>query len=894
MPEWHEEIRSHLAELELEPTREAEIVEELALHLEACYNELVSDGADESEVHSILLAELGDTGLLAQELEQTETAGPERTTLGEKAKRNVMSALWNDMRYAVRQLHRDRSFTVVAAVTLALAIGANTAIFSVVYRALLNPLPYRYSDRLVEIRSVNPKFGNEFMDVPYGDFIDISSHKQSFAEVAAYRQGFPMTMTGGGPPVAVRVVYISPNLLSVLGVNPALGRPFTADEALPGGGRAAILSHSLWQTRFGASTDVLGKTVSLNKTLFTVVGVMPANFSFSTPGQDIWVPLTPSFNDFHSRSSRNCVILARLKPGVGIEQSNAQIQSIGDRLAHVYPSDHGWQLTVVSLRQVTVERYQSALWMLFGAIGFVLLIACANISNLLLARGANRQHEIAIRETLGASRARILQQLLTENLVLAIGSGALGLLLIPSAIRLIRELAPASIPLAQTITINIGVLWFCITVSLASAVLFGLIPAFHVSNRALLESLKQRHASFGLRIRRPRLANLLVVSEIALALVLMSGAGLLLRSFWRLMNVDPGFDPQNVLTLRISRPFSEMNIPHKTQLFFQQVVERVKTLPGVRAVALSNVDILAGSAIKTSLMIEGQASFPERTTPDVQVRIVSPGFFFTLGIPLANGRDFTEDDTWQEPLVVIINRSLARRFWPGENPIGKHIKLGWAGLGKSCKIIGIVDDSRDVALEKAAEPEVYAPYLQAQTLGMDLVVRTTASPRTLVNEIRSQVWSIDKDQPVPPATMLQHALSMSVAGPRFRTILLTIFASLALILALVGIYGVMSYTVSHCNHEIGIRMALGALKSDMLKMVLRQGMVLAGVGVGVGLAGSLCLTRVLSSMLYGISSTDPLTFVIAAGLLLAVGLLASYIPARRAAFVDPMTTLRNE
>jgi putative ABC transport system permease protein len=805
--------------------------------------------------------------------------------------------LAQDLRFGVRTLRRNPGFAAVAVVVLALGIGANTAIFSVVNGVLLRPLPYKDPGRLVQLWATYANWKPSRIVLSPADFFDIVDENRVFEEASIYRPG-EMNLSGGREPVRVWSARVSTNLLRLLGVRPSLGRGFLPDEGRPGKGQVAILSHGLWESRFGADRAILGKAVTLDTNPYVVVGVMPPSFAFPSATTDVWVPFVPTADELRSHGIQEAFAIARLKRAVRLEQAQAEMDAIAARLANAYPkTNKGRGFRLVPLQEEIVGDVRPALLVLFGAVGLVLLIACANVANLSLVRGAGRQREIAIREVLGAGRPRVIRQLLTESLLVALTGGGLGLLIAPAGIVLLRTIGPANFPRLDAVGIDRWVLWFTFGVSVVSAILFGLAPAFQVSKPDLTGSLKEAamtsqvgFTTFG----RHRTRSILVISQVALALVLLAGSGLLIHSFWRLVTVDSGFDPHNVLTMSLSLPSTKYPTTQARNAFFQNVLERLAALPGVTAAGAVNMSPISGGAVTYNFEIEGRPPARAEESPEAELEIISPGYFQAMGVKLLRGRDFTNHDRGGAPAVAIISQAFARRYWPNEDPVGKRIRGGW-GAGGLTEIVGVVGDTRDIALATAPQPEMYLPYLQFENYGyMALAVRTSSKPLELVRPIEAQVWAVDKDQPVADVMTLEGVLYKSVAEPRFRTLLLGIFAGLALSLALVGIYGVMSYTVAQRTHEIGIRMALGAERGNVLRLVVRQGLALTFMGLGVGLAVALSLTRFLASFLYEVRATDPATFVAVSLALAAAGLVASYIPARRATKVDPMVALRYE
>jgi putative ABC transport system permease protein len=690
------------------------------------------------------------------------------------------------------------------------------------------------------------------------------------------------------------VERVSSSLFPLLGVQPKVGRAFSSEEDQPGRADYALLSHSLWQRRFGGDLSIAGKAIRLRDQSYTVVGVLPAGFSVLDSAVDIWIPLGLDPHDAHAAGMRFLTVMARLKPGVGVDRTRTEMDMIGSRLEQANPAmARGWRPSLVPLREELVGNVRQALLVLMAAVGFLLAMACVNVANLLLARGAARQKEIAIRTALGAGRGRIVVQLLSESVVLALAGGALGLALARGVVALVARLGPASIPRLAEASIDARLFLFALGVSVATGVLFGIAPAMQGSgadlNAALREGGRGGTASRSGRMVR----NVLVVVEVALAVVVLIGAGLLIRSFVRLRSADPGFQPSGLLTLRLPLAGGRNASPDRRIAFFQQVTDRVAALPGVRAVGAVNGLPLTGLGIGSTFAVDGRPAPAPEQRPMGLLRSVTPAYFRTMGIPLVAGRVFADSDTSQAPPAIIVNQTLARRFWPQGNPIGGRLVLD-QNNGRVAQIVGVVADVKPERIENQDWPTIYNPYAQVPVTTMTMVVRTAQPPLSLASAVEREVHQLDPDQPVADIRSMEEVADRAITGARFNTVLLGVFAEIAFLLAAVGIYGVISCDVSERTHEIGIRVALGAQPADVLKLILGHGARLALYGIAAGLAAAFALTRLLASMLYGVKPTDAYTFVAIPVLLGAVALAASYLPSRRALALDPVTALRHE
>jgi len=812
-----------------------------------------------------------------------------------------METLFKELRYGIRSLLKHPGFTAIAVLTLALGIGANTAIFSVINAVLLRPLPYHEPERLVTIWEESPQRGMYQMPVSFANLRDWVDQNHTFEQISAYTFS-NLNLTGAGEPARLSAVRSSANLLPLVGAAPQLGRTFLPEEDKEGATHVVILGHALWQSRFGSDSRIIGQSLTLNNQSYTVVGVMPSRFQFPVGfgymGKvlndpiDLYIPLAASSKEAR-RGNYSFFAIGRLKPGVTIDQARAEMTTIEGRLAKQYPgenSDIG--ISLIPTHEQTVKEIRPALLVLLGAVAFLLLIACANIANLLLARAASRQKEIAIRTALGASRLRVLRLLLTESLMLSLAGGSLGLLLAVWGTDALLALAPDNIPRLSEVGVDARVFGFTLVVSLVTGIVFGLIPAVHASKPDLNEGLKEGLRGSTGSAAGKRTRSVLVAVEVALSLVLLIGAGLMIKSFLRLQQMNLGFNPDNVLAVNLTLPNSKYTEDRQQAAFFREALERIQSLTGVKSAAATTGLPLTLNLSGSDFRIEGRPEPEAGKEMIINTRSVSPSYFQTLAIPLLKGRDFSDRDKSDAPKAAIINDDLARIYFPNEDPIGKRITFDEGTSWIS--IVGIIGDVKQLGRDSSAKPEVYFPYLQVAAPSMSLVVRTASNPLSLPSAVKTQIQMIDKDLPIDEAKTMQRLLAESSSGRRFNMLLLTVFAVVALVLAIVGIYGVMSYTVTQRTHEIGIRVAIGAQPRDVFRMVIGQGMMLAMIGVAFGLVGAFGLTRLMTTMLFGVEPTDPATFVGIAVLLTGVALVACYIPGRRATKVDPLVALRYE
>jgi len=817
----------------------------------------------------------------------------QRRTFQPDLAKNDMDTLILDLRYALRTLWKSKGFSVVAVVALMLGIGANTAIFSVVNAVLLRPLPYDHADRLLFLSERSQVL--EGMSISYPNFLDWREQNQSFEHIGVYRRQ-DFVLTGGDQPVQLTGGMVSADLFDVLRARPALGRVFTNDEDKPGGAQVVVLSDALWNRRFGGDPSVIDQTITLSSKPYTVIGVMPPDFLFPSRAE-FWVPVGHNYSNpgWQERGNHPGLYgVARLKDGVTIDQARADMDLVAAHLEQQYPnSNSGCSATITPLLEVFVSDARKPLMVILITVAAVLLIACANVANLLLGRAASRQREIAVRTAVGASRLRIVRQMLTESVVLSVAGGALGLIVANFGVKALVAVSPANIPRSREISLDARVLLFTLGVSVLTGIVFGLVPALQASRPDMNEILKDAGRGSTGSLKQ-MLRRVLVVVEVAISLVLLIAAGLLIRSFYRLYSVDPGFKVERLLTVRLTLPEARYPERQKRADFFKRVVEQASTLPGVEAAGLASGLPLGNNGNQTSFSVIGRDEPPPGQRPLMEVVQASADYFKTMGIPLVKGRTFTDADTANAPRVMVIDETFAERHWPGEEALGKQIRAG-GPQEPPTTVVGIVKRVRMESLSSDSNRvQAYFHYTVNTWNGMALVLRTSVDPASLTSSVREVVRSIDPDQPIFNVRTVENIRDDSVAPQRMNMMLLTVFAALAAVLAAVGIYGVMAYSVAQRTHEIGIRMALGAARTDVLRLVVGQGMALTALGVGIGLAGAFALTRFMATMLFGISAVDLPTFVAITALLSAVALAACAIPARRAANVDPIIALRYE
>jgi putative ABC transport system permease protein len=799
----------------------------------------------------------------------------------------------NDFRYALRQLIKAPSFTIVAIITLALGIGACTAIFSVVNVVLLQPLDYRQPDRIVNIRETQlPQFPEFSVSPP--NYLDWEKQTKSYEYLAAYA-GSRINLTGDGEPQQLLAVKVTGHYFDVYGIKPVVGRFLLPEEDAQGKNHSVVLSYGFWQRVFGGARDVAGRAVQLNGEPYTIVGVAPLGFGL-TSKVDAWLPMAfkPDETASDARGGHYINVVGRLKPAVTVAQARAELEVIASQLAKQYPdSNKGWGIFMMPLQDYTVRDVKPVLYTLLGAVGCVLLIACANLANLLLARATARSREISIRAALGAGRARLIRQLLTESVVLAVCGGIAGVLLARWGLDALLALAPTSLPRITEIHLDFGVLLFSLALSIVTGLLFGIAPALLAARADVNEALKQGTRGSTEGGARGRLRSALVVIEVTFSLMLLGGAGLLARSFMQLTHVDPGFVPENATLLRISLPQKKYAEKDQQIAFANALLERIRNLPGVQAAGVTHSMPLVGDYV-LGFNIEGRPHIDPADLPNTNYYAVTPDYFRAMGIRLVRGRVFTAQDDARAPRVAIINETMARQFFPNEDPIGKRMNITTNGPDAWREIVGIVGDIKQYGVDKATSAQSYEPFAQAPFTSLNVVIRANGSPTALLGALRPAVYSVDKDQPIGIIRPLEEIMAESIARQRFAMLLLTVFSSVALVIAAVGIYGVMAYNVVQRTGEFGIRMALGAQQRDVLQLVLAQGGKLIGLGLAIGLLATLAASRAMGSMLFNTSAYDPLTLASITFLLGAVALIACFFPANRATKVNPIEALRTE
>ncbi len=893
--QWVRLVRARLTPLGLDGPREAEIVEELAEHLEEAYEESRALGRTAEEARADALAQFKDWRLLECEVSRAERSAFDgllaRAGVGAEERSggaNVFELIMKDLRYALRMLRRKPGFTAVAVLTLALGIGGNTAIFSVVNAVLLRALPYTDSDRLVSIYESLPQGGTGSVSVP--NLFDWRAQADAFTGIAAYQYG-DFNLQEEQQPVRAIGANVTADFFDVLGATPQHGRAFLEGEDKAGHDRVVVLSDRLWRRNYGADPGLVGRDILLGGEKYQVVGVMPPAVQFPAASVELWVPLVFSEQRLANRGSHAYNVLARLKPGVSFEQAQAQMSTIGRVLEQQYSEQQGRGVTLARVEEEVVQGVRPALFMLLGAVGFVLLIACTNVANLLLARAASRRKEVAIRSALGAGRWRLMRQFLTESVLLALLGGAAGLLVARWTLQALGSLASGYLAQSGEVRLDWKVLAFTAALSVLTGVVAGLAPAFHVSRADVQETLKES-GNAGSSARGTWLRSGLAVAEIAAALVLLVGAGLLVKSFLRLQRVETGLRPEGVLTMRVSLPAGRYDTAEKTVLFYREALGRVSALPGVESAGVINLLPIQQYGNNGEIQIEGREPLPPGRVPLTEYRRASSGYFKALGIPLLAGRLFEPADEADGARPIVVSRELVRTFFPDGDALGKRVR---GGGGDWWTIVGVVGDVKQSGLTQPSRPELYFPYTIGRSDGMTLVVRSaTDDPAGMTAAVRREVQAVDPNQPIYNVRTMEEVINNSIVNLRLNMTLLTIFAGLATLLAVVGIYSVMSYLVTQHTREIGIRMALGARPGNILKLVLGQGLALTLVGVCIGALVAFGMTHLMTRFLYEIGGNDPLTYVSVSLLLTVVALVACYIPARRATKVDPLVAFRYE
>jgi putative ABC transport system permease protein len=887
MPDWKQEIEERLADLRLSPAREAEIVEELSGHLDDRYEDLLATGKKPDEASRIVRREILASRMLSQELARIERSVPSETVVfGAGQRINMIADLRQDVRYGFRSLRKNPAFTVVAVVTLALGIGANTAIFSLVNGILLRPLTYPEPDRLVTFLQSYPERGLSRWPLSQESFATVRDQNDVFQDIAAYATT-GLNLSQSGEPVQLLASRVTAGFFKVRGMKPVIGREFRAEEDTPGRNNVCILSYGLWQHRFGGSPDVIGKTLMLDDSTIEVVGVMPSTFPWQST--EIWVPvgLNPQRHaPFFLRG------IARLKPGVTIAEAEADTSAIFWNLVARWPDPpqpgSGVKMVVKPLKETFVGSTEKPLFVLLGAVGFVLLIACANIANLLLARAAGRTREIALRFAMGATRHRVVRQLLTESVMLALLGGAVGMLLAWLGLRMLDKLPVQNISRISEVSLSGTVMAFTVAVAVATGLLFGIAPALRVYRIGMDAGLREGPRGSGTGPTR-RMNRVLVAAQLALSLVLLVGAGLLLRSFRHLIAAHPGFQTDNVLTMRLSLPLK--TDPQKAVQVYQGLLDRVCGVTGVRAAGIVNELPFTGDTTSDGYIIEGEAPQPGGVQPQIQIRDVTPGYFESMGIPLTQGRDFLQTDREGSQLVAIIDETIARSHWPAGDSIGKRLRL--TGDPPWYTIVGVVGGIKDNSMAEQFEPHMYVPLAQSPDQIVHLAVRADHTALT-ASTVRQVIGEMEPNLPISDVRTMKDRIAETLNSERLINLLLVGFALLALLLAAVGIYGVLSVFVASRTTEFGIRLALGAQSAGLVRSVLGEGLLLVVSGIAVGIAGALALTHTVASLLFDVSATDPVIFCSVPLLLAVVAMLACYLPARRAAAVDPMCALRYE
>jgi predicted permease len=896
VPEWKQEIHRQLAAAKLAPTREAEIVEELAQHMELLYEELLADGATPEEARRLILEELSDNQALARGLQEVERPTPPESIFWQTRSEHMIGDLWQDLLYGLRMLRKSPGFTLAAIFSLALGIGGNTAMFSLVNSAIIRPLPYVEPDRLVRITEWYPQ----------GAVVALQQQSQTM-EVAAYISDSQFNLTGEGEAAHLIGSSVSANFFSMLGARAEKGRIFADREDLPGQDRLVILSHALWLRKFNGDPHILGRQITVDGATRQVVGVMPADFAFPSPEVEVWVPihLDPG-NRGEYWEHGWMALIARLRSGATLEQAQNEMRPLTAQIIPLFPwplpANWNANARVIALQESMVGDIRAKLFVLLSAVGFVLLIACANVASLLLVRTAARQREITIRAALGAGRGRIVRQLLTESLLLAIAGAAVGLMLAFEGLALLKSVLPADIPRLAEANIDWRVLLFVTLLALLTGLAFGIAPALAAARLNLAESLKTRGPQSA-GSAATQLRNWLIRGEVALAVVLVIGAGLLMKSLWRLTQVNPGFRSEQVLTVRVYPNQSAYASRDDCLALYDELLQRTRKIAGISEVAAASTLPLSNEFSGLPVEVEGHPMIAYENLPSLLwAGAVTPEYFEVMGIALLQGRPFSYADSQQAAGVVMVSAATAKRFWPDENPVGKHLRLSWEKEWRT--VVGVVGEVRQYDLTGKSPDGIsgafYMPYAQAVGLkreiprAMNLLLRTSAAPAQIASEIRPLIESVNPNIPVSEIRSMERIVSASTLPSRSMMWLFISFGAAALILAAIGTYGVLSYAMAQRRYEMGLRIALGATRGSILRLVLGQSLRLVLVGLGLGLLASIGLNRLMSNFLYGVTATDPVIFLAVCALLIAVAIVAGYLPARRAAAVDPMEALRQE
>jgi putative ABC transport system permease protein len=896
MPDFRQFVREHLPPLGLDAARELEITEELAQQFDQTYHAALAQGASEAEAFGRAQSQISDWRTLAADIRRSELTAAQRVIprddhIRHRRGGNMIADSIQDLRYAFRMLRKSSGFTALIVLTLALGMGANSAIFSIVNAELLRPLPYPNADRVLMIYESNlPRGFSDFSDAP-AHFVDWLAQTRSFSRISAFSVDW-YAFNPGADPQRLLGMAVTDGFLQTLGVSPLIGRDFAPQEFETGGGNVALLGYGFWQHAFAADPRVLGRSVTLDGKASTIIGVLPRGFDFEDSGAQVWMPLVFPPAALQSRGSHWLNVIGLVKPGVTFTEANADLARVSANLGAQYPaSDKDWVASGVSLREDITGEVRPALLVLLGAVGLVLLIACANAANMLLARASVRRREIAIRTALGAGRARLIGQLLTESIVLSLAAGAAGLLFALAALRAVHALPPSTLPMPGGVNLDTRVLGFTIAITMLTALFFGLAPAILQSHSDVEETLKE--ATRGLAGGRgTRLRSALIITEVALALVLLAGSGLLLRSLARLSSVPTGFRTDHSLSFMLNLPGSRYATLEQQAEFFRQVDERMRALPGVEDVALTSMLPFSGHRRSYSTQLSLDDDYAKR--PSAWYAVVSDDYFRVMGIPLLAGRFFQPSDTIGSPHVCILNDRLAKALFPAGDAVGHTVMFGRSKNLEPSQIVGVVATVKLFNLAEKPRFEGYEPLLQYPMADASVVLRTHGDPTALAGAVREQIHQLDPQQPVAEVAALGDLLGQSVAQPRFRAVLLAVFAVLALLLAAIGLYGVLAYSVAQRTQEIGIRMALGAQPNQVLRSVIARGMLLVAIGLALGAAAALSLGRLISAFLFGITPRDPFTLAAVIVVFAAIALVSCWIPARRAMRVDPLVALRYE